>query len=254
MEIEDLADWRNDIRPGRPRPERRPRDPPQTRPGYHSPVSPRPTPYDLVFAGMAEERFPPIRAALEAAGKDARDRDAFLLTGPAVELVHDLRPDEPLGEGIDRLAALVHHAYLFWDAGAQLVSLDRPALDRLLSLDPGAPPLAPAAVPYVQLPERIIWAQPLEDEAFEPLDGWFDYLAPDGALRTLAVFGLHPDRMGFTVVEAIGGRPHGLARPGGSPLFAPAMPGGDLAGLRSIIGPEELLELAWRARGAGDAH
>ena len=233
-------------------------DGPQTR-GRHDPatippVSPRPTPYDLVFAGMAEQRFPPIRAALEAAGRDARDRDAFLLTRPAAELVHDLRPDEPMGEGIDRLAAFVHHVYVFWDAGAQLLALDRPTLDRLLSPDPGASPLPPPAVPYVQLPERIIWAQPLEDEAFEPLDGWFGHLAPDGALRALAVFGLHPDRMGFTVVEAIGARPHGLARPEGSPLFAPAMSGGNLAGLRSIIGPEELLELAWRARGAGDAH
>jgi len=64
---------------------------------------------------MAEERFPPIRTALAAAGRDARDRDAFLLTREAAELVHDLRPEEGMGEGIDRLAALVHNAFLFWD-------------------------------------------------------------------------------------------------------------------------------------------
>ena len=217
-------------------------------------MSERPTPYDLVFATMAEERFPPIRTALAAAGRDARDRDAFLLTREAAELVHDLRPEEGMGEGIDRLAALVHHAFLFWEAGAQLQSLDRPALEQLLAVDPVPSPLPAAAAPYVQLPQRVIWARPLEDEAFEPLDGWFAHLAPGGLLRALAVFGLHPDRMGFTVVEAAGARPVGLARPDGAALFAPTVAGGDLAGLRSILGAEELLELAWRAHGAGEMH
>jgi len=203
---------------------------------------------------MADERFPPIRAALGAAGRDPRDRDAFLLTREAATVVHDLRPDEGMGEGIDRLAALVHHAYLFWDAGAQLQTLDRPALDQLLAADPPPSPLPPANAPYIQLPQRVIWARPLEDEAFEPLDGWFAHVAPEGLLRALAVFGLHPDRMGFTVVEAAGSRPVGLERPDGAPLFAPTVAGGVLAGLRSILGAEELLELAWRAHGAGAIH
>lgn len=219
---------------------------------YHSPVADRLTPYDLVFAPRAEEWFPPIRAGLAGAGRDARDRDAFLLTREAAQLVHDLRPAEGMGEGIDRLAALVHHAFLFWDAGTQLVTVDRPALNQLLAVD--HPALPAGAAPYVQLPERVIWARPLEDEAFEPLDGWFAHLAPGGQLRALAVFGLHPDRLAFTVVEAAGIRPVGLARPNGSTLFAPTMPGGDLAALHSIVGPEELLELAWRVYGAGETH
>jgi hypothetical protein len=221
---------------------------------YHSPVAERLTPYDLVFAPMADERFPPIRAALAATGQDARDRDAFLLTREAAELVHDLRPEGGMGEGIDQLAALVQHAFLFWDAGAHLMTVDRPALERLLAPDPPPSPLPTGAAPYVQLPERVIWARPLEEEAFEPLDGWFAHVAPSGLLRALAVFGLHPERMGFTVVEAAGARPVGLARADGSPLFAPTVAGGDLAGLRSILGAEELLELAWRARGAGETH
>jgi hypothetical protein len=217
-------------------------------------VPPRLTPYDLVFAPMAQERFPPIRAALAATGRDVLDRDAFLLTAEAAELVHDLRPDEGLGEDIDRLAALVHHVFVFWDAGAELVTVDRSAMDRLLKPEPAVPGLPAAAAPYVQIPERLIWARPLEDEAFEPLDGWFAHLAAGGRLRTLAVFGLHPDRMAFTVVEAAGLRPVGLARPDGSPLFAPALPGGEAARLRSILGAEELLELAWRVREAGETH
>ncbi len=214
----------------------------------------RPTPYDLVFAPLAEERFPPIRAALAAAGRDPLDRDAFLLTAEAAQLVHDLRPDEGLGEDIDRLAALVHHVFVFWDVGAELVTVGRSAMDRLLEAEPAGAGLPAAAAPYVQVPERLIWARPLEDEAFEPLDGWFAHLAPDGQLRALAVFGLHPDRMGFTVVEAAGARPVRLLRPDGSPLFAPAIPGGEAARLRSILGTEELLELAWRVREAGETH
>jgi hypothetical protein len=217
-------------------------------------VTTRLTPYDLVFAPMAEERFPPIRTGLAAAGSDPLDRDAFLLTPEAAQLVHDLRPDEGLGEEIDRLAALVHHAFLFWDAGREMVTVDRGVIDRLLDPQPAPLSLPPATVPYVQVPERLIWAQALENQAHEPLDGWFAHLAPGGRLRALAILGLHPDRMGFTVVEATGPRPVGLARPDGSPLFAPSLPGGDAARLRSILGPEELLELAWRAREAGETH
>ena len=39
-----------------------------------------------------------------------------------------------------------------------------------------------------------------------------------------------------------------LARDDGSPLFAPTLPGGKAAGLHSIAGEEELLELGWRTR------
>ena len=34
----------------------------------------------------------------------------------------------------------------------------------------------------------------------------------------------------------------------GSPLFGPRLAGGDVAGLHSIAGREELLELGWRLR------
>ena len=219
---------------------------------YHSPVSPRLTPYDLVFAPIAEERFPPIRASLSEAGRDPLDRDAFLLTPDAARLVHELRPDEGLGEEIDRLAALVHHAFLFWDQGTELIELDRPVMDDLLGTQPAQHDEPGVKAPYVQIPERLIWARPVEAEAYEPLDGWFAHIAPGGFLRALAIFGLHPDRMGFTVVEATGPRPGNLIRPDGSPLFAPTLRGGDAARLREIVGPEELLELAWRVRDAGE--
>ncbi len=54
----------------------------EARLGYLSLVS-RPTPYDLVFAPLADERFPAIRDALELRGSDPRDRDAFLMEKPS---------------------------------------------------------------------------------------------------------------------------------------------------------------------------
>jgi hypothetical protein len=220
---------------------------------------PRPTPFDLVFAPLADERFPAIRDALARAGHDPRDRDAFLLMPEAIVLLRELRPEGGLGEGVDQLAALLHHAYLFWDAGELVRALSSAELAELLERErtaahgqdapgaDGATPDPPAA--YVQMPERRVWARPVEEAAFEPLDGLFVHLAPgDRELRTLGVFGLHPDRLGFTVVEAVGPRAPGLARADGSPLFAPSLPGAAAAGLNSIIGAEELLELAWRAR------
>jgi hypothetical protein len=220
----------------------------------------RPNPFDLVFASIADERFPPIREALAAAARDPRDRDAFLLTREAVTLLRELRPEEGMGEGIDQLAAFLHHAYLYWAGGQLLRALTPEELDAVLAArasaaeGPASPPAEPDqpdphAGAYVQLPERRVWARPVEDAAFEPLDGLFGHLVPGTQeLRALGVFGLHPDRMGFTVVEATGPRTPGLARANGSPLFAPTLPGAAAAGLNSITGTEELVELGWRVR------
>src|SRR5712691_7651653 len=97
---------------------------------------PRPTPFDLVFEQTAPEIFPSIRAALDQTGHDPRDRDRFLMIREVVTLIRELRPDEGLGEGIDQLAALVHHAYLFWDAGSPIVEL---TAELLTSLSPQSP-------------------------------------------------------------------------------------------------------------------
>lgn len=203
----------------------------------------RPTPFDLVLAGFAEARFPALRAALEAAGADPHDRDRFLMEREAVQAVRDLRPDDGLGEGIGELAALLHHAFLFWAAGRPVSAPERPTLDRLLGAPlEGAPGVATR---YVQLPARLVWAEVTPGAAAEPMDGLFVHPLPAG-LRTLGVFGLHPGRDGFTVVEVEGSHPRELVRPDGTPLFSPVLPGGTAAGLLSLTGAEELLELAWR--------
>ncbi len=207
----------------------------------------RPTPFDFVLAPLAEERFPRIRAAFSAAGRDPTDRDAFLLEREAVLLLRELRPEEGLGEKIDQLAALVHQAYLFWDAGQITVDIAPEQLPDLLSTRPAA--LEQGEVPlayYARFPERRLWAEILEGQPPEPLDGLFVSAGGADELRVLAVFGLHPERMGFSVVEVAGPRPVALARESGAPLFTATLPGGAAAGLYSLTGGEELLELGWR--------
>ena len=203
-------------------------------------------PFTLVFGPMAEERFPALRASLEQSGRDPRDRDAFLLDRAVVELLRDLVPEEHDPAEIDDFVATLHHAYLFWLGGRHVVAIAPERAASLLATEThSAPPsLRPSA--YCQFPERLIWGQLTADGPHEPLDGIF--LHPRGdALAALGVFGLHADRPGLSVAEVIGPRPAPLARVDGSPIFSPVLPGGGAAGLHSLAGGEELLELAWRA-------
>lgn len=210
---------------------------------------PRPTPFDLVFTRATETVFPAIRAALARAGQNPADRDAFLMVPDVVALLHDLRPEEGLGDGMDQLVALVHHAYLLWDAGLLTLPLSAERTASLLEASPAASfgaDHAPRAY-YAQLADRQVWARVVDDFPAEPMDGCFVYTAGDD-LRVLGIFGLRPEREGFSAVEAAGPRPLGLERPDGSPLFSPVLAGGAAAGLYSLLGGEELLELGWRTR------
>jgi hypothetical protein len=207
----------------------------------------RSTPFEFALAPLAGERFPLIRSALAAAGRDPADRDAFLMEREAVVLLRELRPEEGLGERMDQLAALVHQGYLYWDAGRVTIDVLPEQLPDLLGTGSGTLEIAelPPAY-YARFPERRVWAAVLEGQPPEPLDGIFVSPANQEELRVLGIFGLHPDRMGFSVVEVAGPRPGALAREDGTPLFAPVLTGGAAAGLYSLAGAEELLELGWR--------
>jgi len=207
----------------------------------------RPTPFDLVFSGLAPERFPPLRDALAAAEVEPRDRDAFLLTHPAMTLLRELRPDDAdAGTGIEQLTALVHHAFLHWAGGCRTRVVEADELRPLLEGGAVAVP-APTPAEYIRFPEHLVWASLASPGPWEPLDGAFVYAADDGELHALGIFGLHPARDGFTVAEA-NGRPGRFgARRDGTPLFAPALEGGALAGLHALVEPEELVELVARA-------
>jgi hypothetical protein len=153
-----------------------------------------------------------------------------------------------LGEGIDQLAALVHHAYLFWAAGVPAFEVSREQLNGLLTTrgEIGDEADQPPAY-YVSLPPQRIWAEVIPERPPEPLDGFFVHASGGGAARrVLGVFGIHPEREGFSVVEAVGPQPVALERPDGTELFSPTLAGGQAAGLFSITGEEELLDLGWR--------
>ncbi len=203
----------------------------------------RPTPFSHVFADLAPERFTAIRDSLQQSARDPRSRDAFLLDLEAVRLLRDLVPEESPPEALEEYAAILHHAFLFWLDGQRVAQLNRPVLERALQSPAGRS--LPAGSWYVQVPERTVWARLQDAGPHEPLDGVFLF-STDDALHALGIFGLHPDRPGVTVVEAVGQPSPALARAGGEPLFAPVLEGGAAAGLHSITGGEELLELAVR--------
>lgn len=207
----------------------------------------RPTPFDIAFGTGAEERFQRIRESLAASGRDPHDLDAFVLDREVAAYLRELIPEEGVGSGIEQHIALLHHAYLFWHEGAIVVRPGRGRIEKLLREAPNAPGDGSPRAYYFQVPERLIWGGLAPEEPHQPLDGLFVRPYPDGGLFLLAVFGMHAGSEGFTVVDLDGYPERELAREDGSALFAPVLPGGAAAGLFSIAGGEELMELAARS-------
>jgi hypothetical protein len=211
----------------------------------------RPTPFDQIFGALALKRFPGLRDSLTASQVDPHDLDAFVLDREVVALLQDLVP-EGAGESLDQHLSLLHHAYLFWLEGSWSFRLSRSRAEQILRQEP-SPPSEATSVPrayYIQFPERLVWAELEPGAPHEPLDGLFVRAWPSGGYFVLGVFGMHPKREGFTVVEADGFPVESPVREDGSPLFSPVMAGGTSAQLASLVGQEELLELAARTAAA----
>ena len=203
-------------------------------------------PLGRLLGGEVEEGLERVREALVAEQSDPYDRDAFLMSPVVVDMIREARPEEGYGETIDQVVALLHLAYLYWQEGRPVIDLDDPGLDALVSAGGAADgKLQQPPAYYVRIPPRRVWASPLEGQTPEPLDGWIAARHGD-LLRLVALFGVRPERDGATVVAAEGTAPVDLTRADGTPLFSPVLPGGQAAGLYSIVGTEELLELAWR--------
>jgi hypothetical protein len=213
-------------------------------------MAPRLTPYDVAFGPQAEERFARIRDSLAATGRDPHDLDAFVLDREVAGYLRELVPAEGVGGAVAQHLALLHHAYLYWAEGSWLLRLGRARTARLLgeesSPETSGPPATSPRAYYVQFPERLVWAELGPEEPHQPLDGLFVRPWPDGGYFVLAVFGMHPGREGFVVVDLDGYRDGPLERADGSVPFSPVLPGGSAAGLLSLVGGEELLELAAR--------
>jgi hypothetical protein len=215
----------------------------------------RPTPFDLAFGAEAETRFPRIRASLSAGGRDPNDEDAFVLDAEVAALLRELVPEEGVGAAVQQHLALLQHAYLYWDAGGWLFRLTTDRARTMLEEGGREPPPrgdAPRAY-YLQLPERLVWAELAPGEPHQPMDGLFVRPWQDDGYFLLGIFGMHPGQGSFSVVDIDGYREVDLARLDGSAIFSPVLPGGEAAGLYSIVGGEELLELAARAAPLIDA-
>ncbi len=208
-------------------------------------MSPRINPFDAVFGPLAGERFPVLREGIASAGRDARDRDAFVLVREVVEFLRELRPVEAEGDGVDQLVAFVHAAYLYWADGLRTVVVDRETLDDVLANEPEPGPEPVGGAYYVQLAPQRVWGEARVGAPVEPLDGWFA-MPSAGRFELVAVFGLHPTRDGLTVVTSGGPRPGRLTREDRSPVFAPRFDGAAAAGLWQVTGGDEVLELGYR--------
>jgi hypothetical protein len=209
----------------------------------------RPTPFDLVFAPVAD-RFAEIAAAAAGRGRDPLERREFASIPHVQRLLNEIQaPDLPARhpDVAEEYLGLLHAAYCFDAAGRRVVVTTRAQLEPwLLRIPPTTSPRIPGGACYVQLPTPWFWAQGGDGEPHEPLDGLFVATAPRGdEITVLGVLGLRAERGGFTQVT-VRARRADFAEAGAvrrDPPFAPIMEGGEAASFRSVAAAGELLTL-----------
>ena len=216
----------------------------------------RPTPFSHVFGGGVAERFPAIAEALQQEGVDRTDRDRFVLLEPVGRLLRDIVPDDAGGDALEAHVLLLHHVYVYWAAQQPTYGISEETLRRAVAEKRITTELPKDAI-YLQLPELRVWGSPNEDAPPEPLDGMFvSRTTTPGAVSVLAIFGMRPDRPGFSAV-GLEGRADpddptpdeieiAAAREDGTAPFGPKLAGGTAAGLYSVANPGELLLLTCR--------
>ncbi len=215
----------------------------------------RATPFALAF-GDIEPRFPAIAEALGQEGAATTNRDRFVLLEPVGRLLREIVPQDAGADALEAHVLLLHHAYLYWAAEQRVYQISEDALRRAVD-EKRITTLLPHAAQYLQLPELRVWGTPNEASPPEPLDGMFVSEADSaGEIAVLAIFGMRPDRPGFSAV-GLEGRADpddpeageieiAAARDDGSAPFAPKLAGGTAAGLYSVANAGELLLLTCR--------
>jgi hypothetical protein len=180
-----------------------------------------------------------------------------VLLEPVGRLLREIVPEEAGADALEVHVLLLHHAYLFWAAEQHVYPISDESL-RHAAADPRITTRLPHPAQYLQLPELRVWGAPNEAGPPEPLDGMFvnEATSGDGAISVLAIFGMRPDRPGFSAV-GLEGRADpddpsadeieiAAARDDGSAPFAPKLAGGTAAGLYSVANAGELLLLTCR--------
>lgn len=231
----------------------------------HVAGSARLTPYEIAFMdGDFESRvFPMIQEEAEGRREDPASRERFVFLGTGGDAIRDIIPPDAPPEMLEEYRALFYHAFNFWRFGRRLYVLDAAVARYLVE---GAPRLeewtfaAPFDSLYLQLPPNLFWASIGTDVPPEPVDGFFVTLSngrdpldvPFTDVQVLMVLGIHRLRAGFSVIpfdmEVGAGIPPVWVEPGrdrGSD-FENVLPGGDIAGLYSILTTSEALKLVAR--------
>jgi hypothetical protein len=227
----------------------------------------RRTPYELVFgAGDFEAHvFPRVRAEAGEQGVDPRDPDRFAFLSVVGDALRAVLPDDAPPEALEQYRALLFQAYNFWRFGKRHYLLEPAAARYLVEAAPALESWdfeAPYPSLYLQLPPNLFWGSISPDSVPEPVDGFFATCSagedafgkPFQRLDVLAVLGIRRDRAGFSVVpftSAVGpGMPAVWAEAPGRKEgrdFESMLPGGEMAGLYSILTTTEALKLLARA-------
>lgn len=229
------------------------------------PAMARLTPYEMAFLeGDFEGRvFPALREEARVRGTDAARRERFVFLASGGDAVRELVPAEAPPEMLEDYRTLLYHAYNFWCFGRRLYVVE-PAVARYLV--EASPRLedwafeAPHPSLYLQLPPNLFWASIGTDVPPEPVDGFFvtvcaerDPLGvPFADVQVVMVLGIHRHRAGFSVVpfetEVGPGIPPVWTEPGRETGrdFENVLPGGEIAGLYSILTTAEALKLVAR--------
>lgn len=209
----------------------------------------RATPFGLVFADLAAERFPAVREVLARESISSADRDHFILLEPVGRLLREMVPPDAGADTLEAHALLLHHAYRHWAGSGWVYRIGKDALARATT-GRRLTSYTPRPAFYVQLPELRVWGTPSPDGPPEPLDGVFvSETAVPGGIAALAIFGMRPDRPGFSAVGL-----EGRADPDDpawgeieiATTFEPTITGGEKAGLYSLGNVGELLLLVCR--------
>jgi hypothetical protein len=208
----------------------------------------RPLPWTGLVHGIGEHHLQEIRVSLKDAKLNDLDRDAFLLNGSVGAVLRDLMPEDAPAASIEAYGALLHMLYAAWVRDWPVVKVTEEQLRAALR---GEYPISHAPefplVCYVQLPERLVWGEPVAGEVHEPFDGVF-VIATQDRVHALAILGFRMEREGFSTMEGAVALPAPAPgrRGSGEPAFDSVLPGGEKAGLISVVDEHELATLVMR--------
>jgi hypothetical protein len=226
----------------------------------------RVTPYELAFGeeGFEERLFAAVQAEADRVGIDPLRYDQFTLLHGVSDALHEIVPPDADPDARDQHRAILFHSFNFWRFGRRLYLAGSPVARYLVEAAPGLRGwdlTAPYASLYLQLPPRLFWASIASDTPPEPVDGFFVTVAdstdplgePFRHLHGLMVLGIRRNRAGFSVIPFETETGEGIAAewaeaPGRDRGrdFESVLPGGELAGMYSILTTVEALKLVAR--------